>query len=78
MIYKILIKTNKVAKTYTYYQVQNGTEMVDYETEYLPELAKTYKALLATYTTDQLKLVHELEPELVVNITNESNPDTSI
>lgn len=73
MIYKILIRTNKTNKTFQYYQVQQGTDLIDYETEYLAELVKTYKALLANYTTDQLKPVHELEPEIIINIEEESS-----
>ena len=64
---------NKTAKNYTYYTQQIGTEIVDYSTEYIAELAKTYKALLATYTTDQIKLVHELEPEIIINLEDETN-----
>ena len=76
MIYKILIKS-KSTNTYAYYQVQEGTEMVDYETEYVQELAKTYKSLLAKFTTEQIKLVHELEPEIVINLEDETKDASS-
>lgn len=77
MIYKILIRNNKSTKVYSYYTQKIGTEEVDYSTEYLAELSKTYKALLATYTTDQIKLVHELEPNIVINLEDESASDNS-
>jgi len=69
-MYKILIKSRS-SRAYAYYTQKIGTEEVEYETEYLPELSKMYKALLKDYTTEQIVLVHELEPELVVNIEDE-------
>ena len=72
-MYKILIK-NKANKTYSYYTQLIGTEETEYATEYLPELNKTNKALLATYTTEQIKLVHELEPEIIINVEDELSP----
>ena len=72
-MYKILIKS-RTSRAYAYYTQKIGTEEVEYETEYLPELAKMYKALLKDYTTEQVILVHELEPELVVNIEDELSP----
>lgn len=76
MIYKILIKNKLTSTTFSYYQVQVGTQMVDFETEYIQELIKTYKALLAQYTTEQIKLVHELEPEIIINLEEETNSST--
>lgn len=72
-MYKILIKA-KSSRAFAFYTQKIGTEEVEYETEYLPELAKMYKALLRDYTTEQIILVHELEPELVVNIEDEQSP----
>ena len=77
MIYKILVKSSKTSKNYAYYQVQKRTEMVDYETTHIEDLGTMYKELLASYTTDQLKLVHELEPELVINLKDEAAESTS-
>ena len=68
MIYKILVKKGTSAN-YSFYQVQSGTTTVDYSTEDINELAEMYKALLASYTTEQIKLVHELEPELLIHLS---------
>lgn len=66
-MYKILIKS-KTSKAYAFYTQKIGTEEVEYETEYLPELAKMYKALLKDFTMEQIKLVHDIEPEVVINL----------
>ena len=69
-MYKILIKS-KSSNAYAYYTQTVGTEKVEYETEYLQELSKMYKALLKEYTTEQVVLVHELEPEIMVTLEDE-------
>lgn len=69
-MYKILIKS-KSSNAYAYYSQVCGTEKKDYETEYLQELSKMYKALLKEYTTEQIILVHELEPEIMVTLEDE-------
>lgn len=78
MIYKILIKPSNSSKNYVYYSQQVNNEVIDYSTEHISDLAKVYKELLAKYTTDQIKLVHELEPEIVINLEeNASNSSTT-
>lgn len=76
-MYKILIKS-KTSNAYAYYQQVCGTEKKDYETEYLPELSKMYKALLKEYTTEQIILVHELEPEIMVTLEDEFSGSLAI
>lgn len=73
MIYKILIKKSKTVDSYSFYTIQSGTETVEYETTHLEDLVATYKALLAIYTTEQLRLIHELEPEIVINVEEETS-----
>lgn len=76
MTYKILIKPSKTASNYSYYSQQINNEIVEYSTEHLTDLAEKYKELLGSYTTEQIRLVHELEPEIVINVAETS--DTSI
>ena len=76
MTYKILIKA-KTSNNYTYYTQQVGTEFVDYSTTHIEDLAATYKSLLAVYPSSQLKLVHELEPEIVINLEDEGTLDST-
>lgn len=66
-MYKILIKS-RTSKAYAFYTQKIGTEEIEYETEYLPELSKMYKALLKDYTMEQIKLVHDIEPEVLINL----------
>ena len=76
MTYKILIKPSKTSSNYAYYAQQVNNEVIEYSTEHIEDLAKVYKTLLATYTTDQIRLVHELEPEIIINLSEE-NTDSS-
>lgn len=39
-------------------------------TEDLAELSEKYKELLASYTTDQIKVVEELTPDILVDIAD--------
>ena len=53
--------------------VQKATsnlDKVEYSTDNLIELSEKYKELLATYTTEQLKVVEELDVEVLVSIMN--------
>ena len=78
-MYKILIKKPQLPKdTFTFYSETTST--VDdesgevtkttaiYETNNLSDLADKYQALLATYTTAEIKVVEDLDIDMVVNI----------
>ena len=78
-MYKILIKKPQLPKdTFTFYSettstVNDETSEVTkttaiYETDNLSDLADKYQALLATYTTAEIKVVEDLDIDMVVNI----------
>ena len=80
-MYKILIKKAQLPKdTFTFYSettsaVNEETEEVTkttaiYETENLSDLADKYQALLATYTTAEMKVVEDLDIDMIVNIND--------
>ena len=80
-MYKILIKKPQLPKdTFTFYSettstVNDETEEVTkttaiYETNNLSDLADKYQALLATYTTAEIKVVEDLDIDMVVNISD--------
>ena len=41
-----------------------------YETDNLSDLADKYEALLATYTTTEMKVVEDLDIDMIVNIND--------
>ena len=80
-MYKILIRKPQLPKdTFTFYSETTST--VDgetgevskttaiYETDNLSNLADKYQALLATYTTAEIKVVEDLDIDMVVNIND--------
>ena len=80
-MYKILIKKPQLPKdTFTFYSETTST--VDdetseatktttiYETNNLSDLADKYQALLATYTTAEIKVIEDLDINMVVNIND--------
>ena len=80
-MYKILIKKPQLPKdTFTFYSettstVNDETEEVTkttaiYETDNLSDLADKYQALLATYTTAEIKVIEDLDINMVVNIND--------
>lgn len=69
-MYKILIKPNATQKYYQPYKIQVDSDMVEYSAETVEELAATYKELIKKYATEQLKAIQELEPEILVTITD--------
>ena len=80
-MYKILIKKPQLPKdTFTFYSettstVNDETREVTkttaiYETNNLSDLADKYQALLATYTTAEIKVVEDLDIDMVVNISD--------
>ena len=80
-MYKILIKKPQLPKdTFTFYSettstVNDETSEVTkttaiYETDNLSDLADKYQALLATYTTAEIKVVEDLDIDMVVNIND--------
>ena len=80
-MYKILIKKPQLPKdTFTFYSettstVNDETSEVTkttaiYETNNLSDLADKYQALLATYTTAEIKVVEDLDIDMVVNIND--------
>ena len=80
-MYKILIKKPQLPKdTFTFYSettstVNDETSEVTkttaiYETDNLSDLADKYKTLLATYTTAEMKVVEDLDINMVVNIND--------
>ena len=80
-MYKILIKKPQLPKdTFTFYSettptVNDETGEVTkttaiYGTDNLSDLADKYQALLATYTTTEIKVVEDLDINMVVNIND--------
>lgn len=78
-MYKILIKKPQLPKdTFTFYSettstVDDATEEVTkttaiYETDNLTDLAGKYQSLLATYTTTEMKVVEDLDIDMIINI----------
>ena len=78
-MYKILIKKPQLPKdTFTFYSETTSTVNDEtgevtkttaiYETNNLSNLADKYQALLATYTTAEIKVVEDLDIDMVVNI----------
>lgn len=78
-MYKILIKQPHTRRSlFEPYLVNtiddNGGEAIEsikeYSTDDLVELAEKYKELLAIHTTDQMRVVEELDIEVLVSIMN--------
>ena len=80
-MYKILIKKPQLPKdTFTFYSETTSTVNDEtgevtkvnaiYETDSLEELAKKYQSLLASYTTTEIKVVEDLDINMVVNIND--------
>lgn len=78
-MYKILIRKPQLPKdTFTFYSETTSTVNDEtgevtkttaiYETDNLSDLAGKYQALLATYTTTEMKIVEDLDIDMVVNI----------
>ena len=80
-MYKILIKKPQLPKdTFTFYS--ETTSIVDEETEEvtkktavfesddLETVKEKYKTLLGTYTTAEMKVVQDLDVEMIINITD--------
>lgn len=80
-MYKILIKKPQLPKdTFTFYS--ETTSIVDEETEEvtkktaifesddLETVKEKYKTLLSTYTTAEMKVVQDLDVEMIINITD--------
>ena len=80
-MYKFYIKKLNTSKElYTPYTITEITtdpetkkevEVIKvYETDDLSTLADKYKEMLSDYTTEQIKVVQELSPEILVNIND--------
>ena len=80
-MYKILIKKPQLPKdTFTFYSETTSTVNEEtgevtkvtaiYETDNLTDLAKKYQSLLASYTTTEIKVVEDLDIDMVVNIND--------
>ena len=80
-MYKILIKKPQLPKdTFTFYS--ETTSIVDeetnevakvteiYETDNLSDLADKYQTLLATYTTTEMKVIEDLDIDMIININD--------
>lgn len=78
-MYKILIKQPHTRRSlfepYIVNTVEdNGGETIEltkeYSTDDLVELAEKYKELLSEYTTEQIKVVDELDVDLLVSVVD--------
>lgn len=78
-MYKILIKQPHTRRSlfepYIVNTVEdNGGETIELTKEYstndLVELAEKYKELLSEYTTEQIKVIDELDVDLLVSVTD--------
>lgn len=45
-------------------------EQIEYSTDDLVELAEKYKEILSKYTTEQIKVIEELDVDLLVSVTD--------
>ena len=81
-MYKILIKQPHTRRSlfepYIVNTVEdNGGETIEltkeYSTDDLVELAEKYKELLSEYTTEQIKVVDELDVDLLVSVVDNWN-----
>lgn len=74
-MYKIFIKPN-TSQYFQPYRVQvkdtttNTSTSVEFAVETVEELAEKYKELLKKYPTEQLKAVQELDPDIIITITD--------
>ena len=80
-MYKILIKKTQLPiDTFTFYSETSSTVNDEtgevtkttaiYETDSLSDLANKYQALLATYTTAEIKVIEDLDIDMIVNIND--------
>ena len=80
-MYKILIKKPQLPKdTFTFYSETTSTVNEEtgevtkvtaiYKTDSLKELAKKYQSLLASYTTTEIKVIEDLDIDMIVNISD--------
>ena len=80
-MYKILIKKPQLPKdTFTFYSETTSTINEEtgeatkvttiYETASLTNLAEKYQSLLASYTTTEIKVVEDLDIDMIVNISD--------
>lgn len=52
-------------------KIKSKSDMIEYSTDDLVELAEKYKELLSEYTTEQIKVIDELDVELLVSVTDD-------
>ena len=80
-MYKILIKNKRIKDSYSIYQIEQTsindnsevvTEKIDYETDSLEELTKTFTELLEKYPAEVLTPIESLKNEISVEITDET------
>ena len=80
-MYKILIKKPQLPKdTFTFYSETTSTVNEEtgevtkvtaiYKTASLEELAEKYQSLLASYTTTEIKVIEDLDIDMIVNISD--------
>ena len=73
-MYKILIKRTSTSRNLfePYVEIAEGEESAtEFQTDDLTELAEKYKELLNTYPALHMKVVQELDTEILVNIVDE-------
>ena len=73
-MYKILIKKTNTSRNLfePYTETTEGDETVtEFQTDDLTELAEKYRELLNAYPALQMKVVQELDTEILVNIFDE-------
>lgn len=73
-MYKILIKRTSTSRNLfePYAEIADGEESTtEFQTDDLIELAEKYKELLNIYPALQMKVVQELDTEILVNIVDE-------
>lgn len=80
-MYKILIKNKRMKDLYSIYQIEQTsinddneivTEKIDYETDNLEELTKTFTELLEKYPAEVLTPIESLKNAISVEITDET------
>ena len=80
-MYKILIKNKRMKDSYSIYQIEQTsinddneivTEKIDYETDNLEELTKTFTELLEKYPAEVLTPIESLKNAISVEITDET------
>lgn len=49
-------------------KIKSNSDMIEYSTDDLEELARKYKKLLASYTIKQIRVIEDLDIEMIISV----------